>query len=67
MTAPDAALERTDRSLRRLVPQIEDANLSENEDLGKEVRRAERQLRSSHTLFAAADSTGPTDEDGESS
>jgi uncharacterized protein HemY len=48
------ALELTDRSLRRLLRHLKEAEWSaDDDDLEKEIRRARRQLRRNHELLAA--------------
>lgn len=55
---PNEALGRTDRSLRRLLRQIQNAELGTSDGLGTEIRRARRQLRANHSLLAAARADG---------
>jgi len=56
--SPAEALEITDRSLRRLLRRLREANPSPPEDLEKEMKRAQRQLRANRELLGTEDSNG---------
>jgi hypothetical protein len=48
---PAEALEVTDRSLRRVLRHLKDAELEGEDDLQKEIARARRQLRANRELL----------------
>ena len=49
--SPSEALEVTDRSLRRVLRHLKDVELSDDDDLQKEIARARRQLRANRELL----------------
>jgi len=57
------ALEATDRSLRRVMRAIKDADPPENEQLDKELRVARRQIRANDPLLQREDPSGKSDAD----
>ena len=61
VTSPVEALERTDRALRRLLRQIRDAEIGQNEEMDTEIRRARRQLRANQMVLDPARAASATE------